>query len=75
MENLPAGEEAPLVERIDDLQAYARLLRLVEELEQIATRCWSISSAAAVLAASRLVRVLASALYHASLRRSRDDFP
>lgn len=50
-------------ERLDDLQVYKRLLALVEELEALAVRCWSPAAATALLAASKIVRTVASALY------------
>jgi ribosomal protein S4 len=55
-------------QRLDDLQVYKRLINLVEELEQLSKRAWSLSSSTALMVAAVLVRRLASALYRASLR-------
>jgi hypothetical protein len=52
-------------ERIDNLQVYKRLLALVEELDELAKRCWSPAAATSVKSTSIIVRAIASALYEA----------
>lgn len=55
-----------IVDGIDDLQAYRRLLFLVEELERLSRRCWSVASATALQVACNMIRTLASGLYRAA---------
>jgi hypothetical protein len=52
--------------RLTDLEAYARLIKMVGELERLAARCWSMSSSTSLRAASAVVRQLASALFRAA---------
>ncbi len=54
--------------RLDDLTVYRRLINLVEELECLSRRCWSVASTTALVAASRVIRLVASGLYRSSLR-------
>jgi hypothetical protein len=54
-------------ERLDDLQVYRRLHRLVEELAGLADRCHSVAAATALRASSELVKTTASGLYRHSL--------
>jgi hypothetical protein len=69
-------DHPPVVrERLDDLQVYKRLLRLVEELEALAAVCWSPAAATALRAAGAVVRTLASGLFRARLAKAADLEP
>lgn len=50
-------------ERLNDLQVYQRLHRLVEEMDGLADQCHSIAAATALRTASKLVRATASGLW------------
>ncbi len=63
------GGDPLLAERVDDLTVYKRLLRLVEELEWLSKRCWSLAAATSLQVASIMIRKLASGLYRASIHR------
>jgi hypothetical protein len=52
-----------VAERLDDLQVYSLLHRIVEDLDGIAGRCHSVAAATAIRATTRLIKALASGLY------------
>ena len=54
-------------ERKTDLQVYRWLLRLVDEADSLAKRCWSLASSTALRLVSQMLRSVASALFTASL--------
>jgi hypothetical protein len=54
-------------ERLDDLQVYRRLHRLVEDMTGLADRCHSVAAATAIRASAELVKATASGLYKHSL--------
>jgi hypothetical protein len=54
-------------ERLDDLDVYVQLVKLADALSLMSQRCWSLSSATGMAAASLAVRKLASAIYLAQL--------
>ena len=56
-----------VVERLDDLTVYIRLLNLTEELECLSNRCWSLASETALKVVARAIRSTASAIFKASL--------
>jgi hypothetical protein len=60
-------------QRLDDLQVYRRLHRLVEELDGLAAQCHSVAAATAIKAAAALVKATASGLYKHSLEAVAQD--
>lgn len=64
----PEGDGDPISERLDDLQVYKALLALVEEVEWLSRRCWSVKASTSLQVAAQLIRKVASAVYNASLR-------
>ncbi len=55
-------------ERLSDLDIYRRLHALAVEFEDMAKRAWGPDGATALRAEAERTRILASGLYHASLK-------
>jgi trimethylamine:corrinoid methyltransferase-like protein len=54
---------------VSDLAVYARLIKLVDELDALANTCASVITETALRTASRMLRRLASAVYKTGVER------
>jgi hypothetical protein len=54
-------------DRLDDLQVYSELHRIVEGLDAMAKRCQSLAASTALKAAAGAIRIMASGLYRNGL--------
>lgn len=59
-------------ERLDDLQVYRELLGTAGSLQEQSLRCWTPTAGRAYAAASITLRLVASALFRASLADAND---